>query len=181
MKKIARLLLLVTFLTHSSCKKEEDFGKGKFQYFDLSGFITEETKTLKAKNPEVEKMVFLNGNTEQKKETIENWENELNAFKEADINKRAFLGRYQADSFAQGETLSVKYSALEKKFRTRDLMIQFDAQNKPVKISAALATSNILYSSYQKMTYEPGKGYSISGRQVIRFLEPDSFYVEAKF
>lgn len=182
MKEISGLLLCLTFLVHySSCTKDVDIGKGKLQYFDLSGFIAEESKTLSAKNPQVQKMVFLNGKTEQKHDTIGNWENELSAFKEADINKRSFLGKYQVDSTFNGDRRLVTYAAMEEKFRTRELAIQYDSGNKPVKISAAIATSNVLYSSHQEMVYEPGKGFSISGKQVIRFIEPDSFYVEARF
>lgn len=167
-------------LCASSCKNEE-LGKSKLQYFDLSGFITEESKMLSAKNPQVEKLVFLNGKTEQKLDTIGNWENELSAFREADINKRSFFGKYQSDSTIEGETISVKYSAMDEKFRTKELKIQYDSTRSPVKISAAVATSNVLYSSHQELVYEFGKGYSISGKQVIRFLEPDSFYVEVRF
>lgn len=169
------------FCVLSSCKKEDGIGKDKLQYFDLSGFIDKEVENLTARNPRVEKMAFLNGKTEQKHDTVKNWENELNAFKEADINKRSFLGKYHADSILDGGMLSVKYAALDEKFRMREIAVQYDSNSKPVKISATASTSNVLYSSHQQLVYEPGKGYSISGKQVIRFLEPDSFYVEARF
>lgn len=177
-KSIAYLFILLVWLV--SCQKEE-LRKDRLQYFDLTGFIDKEAKNLSAQNPQVEKMVFLNGKTEQKRDTIGNWENELNAFKDVDINKRSFFGKYDADSFAEGEALSVKYAALDEKFRMRKIAVQYDSNSKPVKISATASTSNVLYSSHQQLVYEPGKGYSISGKQVIRFLEPDSFYVEARF
>ncbi len=179
MRKFPALFLSIMLLLIAACQKEET-GKDKLQYFDLTGFIDDEVKKLSAQNPVIEKMVFLNGETEQKRDTVGNWENELNAFREADINKRSFLGKYLADSVFEGGLLSVKYSAMNEKFRTRELAVQYDSNRKPIKISVAVAASNVLYSSRHDLVYEPGKGYSISGKQIIRFLEPDSFYVEAK-
>src|SRR6185503_3314281 len=90
-------LILVPLLLLFSCKKEQ-LTKEKLQYFDLSGFIDEQAKNLSAQKWQVEKNVFLNGKDEKKIIAISNWENELNAFKEADINKKSFLGKYKTDS-----------------------------------------------------------------------------------
>ncbi len=176
-KYISTLFLVFALF---SCKNEE-VGKDKLQYFDLSGFINEEAKLLSAKILQVDKTVFLNGKEEKKIITISNWQNELNAFKEADINKKSFLGKYAVDSSSEGGNLLIRYSALEKSFRTREISVQYDAEKKPVKVRATISTDNVLYSSDQQLSYETGEGYWIAGKQVIRFLEPDSFNVNVRF
>lgn len=164
-----------------ACSSRAVQPKDKFQYFDLAGFINTEAARLSALQPNIDKAVFLNGKEERGTVTITDWKNELNAFRDADINKKSFLGRYAVDSLTEDGGLVIKYAALDEKFRTRELKVRFDSNNKPVKIMASVAVSNVLYSSHQHLTYEPGRGYWISGRQAVRFLEPDSFSVSARF
>ncbi|HXH17862.1 MAG TPA: hypothetical protein VNJ07_02175 [Chitinophagales bacterium] len=147
----------------------------------MPGFIDMEVKRLSVQKPMVQKMVFLNGKKEIKITGISNWENELSAFKEADINKKSFLGKYKVDSTFIGGNLLLRYSATEEKFRIRELTVQYDSEKKPAKITAVMAASNVLYSSHQQLGYEAGKGYWISGKQIIRFLEQDSFAIDALF
>jgi len=154
---------------------------GKKRYFDVAGFIASEAEKLTSLKLPVKKKVMLNGKEEMHVMTVDNWENELGAFREADINKKSFLGKYEADTALDGSSLSVRYSATEENFRTRELNIEFNSENNPVKITAVVASSNVLYSSRQQLIYEPDKGYRISGKQSIRFLKPDSFYVEVMF
>jgi len=165
----------------SSCRNYENPDNNRLTYFNLSDFIENESKRLSAQKSGIDKTVFLNGKEEKKFITVSDWNSELNAFKEADINKKSLLGKYKVDSIREGNELLVKYSTLQENFRTKELAIQYDLNKKPVRITATVATNNTLYSSRQQLIYEPEHGYWISGSQKIRFLEPDSFYVEAKF
>lgn len=156
--------------------------RANLQYFDLSGFIKKEAERLAKTNAEVSKTAFLNGKEEMKKMAISDWEKELNSFVEADINRKSFLGKYAADSIVREGQLSVmRYSAQKENLRTRELSVIYDKDRNPVKIIAVLYTGNILYTSHQQLSYEPDKGFWISGKQTIRFLEPDSFSVTAIF
>ena len=174
---VVYFLLLVLSV---SCN-EKELSKSKLQYFDLARFVSDEAKKLTAQKLQVEKTVFLNGKEEKKRVMIDNWTNELNAFKDADINKKSFLSKFMVDSIRNDDNLLIRYTALDKKFRTRELSIQYDADKNPKKITATVLTSNVLYSSNQQLIYETGKGYWISGKQAIRFLESDSFYVNVRF
>ena len=155
--------------------------RANLHYFDLSGFIKKEAERLTKANTEISKTAFLNGEEEKKKIVISDWEKELNSFIEADINKKSFLGKYTADSTVEADKWSVKYSAQKENLRTRELTIVYDKDRNPVKINAVLYTGNILYTSHQQLSYEPEKGFWISGKQTIRFLEPDTFSISTIF
>lgn len=164
----------------SSCKKEKsDLPDERLQYFDISVFIKEEAERLVKQKAEVSKTVFLNGKEEKKILPVESWESELSAFLDADINKKSFRGKYKVEPRNEDSGSVTQYSAQEENLRTRKLSVTFANDGTPVKIDAVLYTSNVLYSSHQQLTYERDKGYWISGKQAIRFLEPDTFAVAA--
>lgn len=177
--KLAVLLLFCHFMT--SCKNENNTSENTLKYFNLTSFIQQESARLTKENREVTKTVFLNGKEEQKKLMVNDWEKELNAFLDADINKKSFLGKYTVEPRRDDTRSVTHYSAQKENLRTRTLDIAFGNDGAPVKISAVLYTSNILYSSHQQLTYERDRGYWISGNQTIRFLEPDTFSVAVIF
>lgn len=177
---ITPFALLISIMITFSCNEEPGIAAEKLQYFDVTGFINNEVENLSAENPAVEKTVFLNGKREIKNAPIPDWESELSAFKDADINKKSFLGKYAVDSAITGNSLFMKYRALDKNLRTKEIAVEYEGKS-PVKVTAMMATDNALYSSKQELSYEVGKGYWISGKQTVRFLEADSFYVEVKF
>ncbi len=156
-------------------------GRINLHYFDLSGFIKKEAERLTKANTEISKTVFLNGKEEKRKMSIRDWGKELNSFVEADINKKSFLEKYAVDSMVEAGKLNVKYSAQKENLRTRELNVIYDKDRNTVKINAVLYTGNILYTSHQQLSYEPQKGFWISGKQTIRFLEPDTFSISAIF
>lgn len=174
-------LILATFLCLASCQADSDKKENKEQYFDVASFFQQEASRLATENPEVSKTVFLNGKEEQKKLSVNDWQSELNAFLDADINKKSFLGKYIPEQRKEGTQTLLHYSAVDENLRIRALDVAFDNDSIPVKIHAVLFTSNILYSSHQQLTYERDKGYWISGKQTIRFLEPDTFSIAAIF
>ena len=167
-------------LTILSCRNSTNPVKNEVTYFNLTDYIENESKRLSAQS-RVNKTVFLNGREESKFMPVSSWDNELSAFKDADISKKSMLGKYEVDSIEQGNALLIKYSTIQEKFRTKELTVLYDENNRPVRINAIVATNNALYSSRQNLLYEPEYGYSISGSQNIRFLEPDSFSIKARF
>ncbi|GAB3299127.1 hypothetical protein [Hymenobacter tenuis] len=79
-------------------------------YFDLMGFLEQQTSLLNGRKPPVEKQVLLrNGQQEVTQVTPPDWSKELQIFQQADINKPALRGLYQLDSTttAQGLTRRV--------------------------------------------------------------------------
>ncbi len=152
-------------------------------YFSLKEYFTQEAERLKKEAPEISKTVLLNNDTETKKLKVEDWNNELLTFTEADINKPAFAGKYDADTLLNKNQLQrITYKAIDAKLKTRFIDIYFDTATNEVNIvEVVLETRNTLYHSTQNLRYEKNKSYSVSGTQEIRFLKEDIFKVSVKF
>jgi hypothetical protein len=152
-------------------------------YFSLKKYFNQEAERLKEEAPEISKTVLLNNSTETKKLKVEDWNNELLTFTEADINKPAFAGKYDGDTlFNENQLQRISYKARDAKLKTRLINIYFDtATNEADIVEVVLETRNTLYHSTQNLRYEKNKSYSVSGTQEIRFLKKDIFKVSVKF
>ncbi len=175
---ITRYIALFTIvLLISSCSPEKFAGEKPNIYFDLREYVEVEAKRLNTDNKMVGKTVWMNGQKETKQEQL-NWEEELQALAEANINKSAYVEKYKVDTLIDDSgAVIITYIALEDDLRTRKLKTKYVA--KQIKeISAVLRSNNIVYNSKQLVTYEPGKRFSLKGYQSVKFSEPDSFRVE---
>ena len=154
----------------------------KGQHFNMSQFINAQCTLLSKQHMRLEKKVFLNGNSESQTLKVENWQKELSAFSQADIDKPAFYGKYEIDSTFRNQNLSfISYRALADKLKIRELDIAFDSLGNPVNINVKTKSRNVLYASSQVLTFETQNGYIVSGIQSIQFLRPDTFKVTANW
>ncbi len=182
-KKAINVFFGFLFLAVAGCGKENDNAVEVNYYFSLKNYFIEEAARLQQSNPVVAKKVTLNEKQETKSLAIEDWKNELLTFAEADINKPAFAGKYEADSVRnENKTQRLTYKAKDTKLKTREIKIYFDAETDEANvIEVVLETHNTLYHSTQNLRYEKNKSYSVSGTQEIRFLKKDIFKVEVVF
>lgn len=152
-------------------------------YFSLKEYFAQEAERLKNEAPEIRKTVLLNNQTETKKLRVDDWNNELLTFIDADINKSAFSGKYEADTLLNKNKLQrITYKAKDAKLKTRFIDIYFDIETGVANtIEVVLETRNTLYHSTQNLRYERNKSYSIWGTQEIRFLKEDMFKVSVEF
>jgi len=167
----------------ASCQPENRNETKIIYYFDLSDFFKTEAARLQAAKPTVKKVVELNGKTEEKTKTIEDWNNEFLTFSDADINKSAYVGKYTTDTlFANGKIFKITYAANQTKLKTRLLEVEFDTVTaQPQHIHLTIETKNTLYHSFQTLHYLKNQSYSVAGRQEIRLLKPDVFKVQVNF
>lgn len=76
-------------------------------YFNLLGFLAQQSALLNQRQPAVEKQVLLrDGNQETTRVPKVDWAKELQIFQQADINKPALRGLYAVDSAALGTGLT---------------------------------------------------------------------------
>jgi hypothetical protein len=167
----------------SACNNSVDTTKTSNFYFSLKDYFNTEAARLKQENVLVKKTVILNDKAETKNLKIEDWNNELLTFSDADINKSAFVGKYSIDSvFKEGKLTSVSYIANENKLKTKSITLHFsDTESTPTSIDISLETKNTLYHSTQQLHYESKVGYSVMGTQEIRVLKKDEFQVKVSF
>jgi hypothetical protein len=157
----------------ASCRPEIK----KANFFDLSGYFTKEAARLKADNKLVFKTVEHNGDSESKKILIRDWDAELSLFKNSDINKPAWAGSYEV----HGDGGLTIYMAKDTNLRTRKLMIrQEDGKVKWIVIYNH-TPKNLLYDSFEKLTYIPDSLYLIEKRQSVRVLGINRYRIKGLF
>lgn len=151
-------------------------------FFDLKTFfekeIAEKAKTVST----FQKTVTLDGVSEMQKLTTFNLADELKVFSEANINKTAWLDRYEADSIFsdKGSLEKITYTALKEDLRTQKLSVHFD--NKKVDtIYIRQISENLLAGAAQILLYVPEYGYKIENRQKITSLDPHKLSVDVVF
>jgi len=174
------LLIAISTLAIVGCNNQ-DKGNISIQYFSISNYLNIEIDKLKSQNLQVLKTVELNGNYEEKKTKIENWENELSSFLQAEINKPAFMGKYQVDSLIDdGKLIRLIYTSETDGLKTTLLQISYknsDVDNIIIKTQ----TDNFLYRSQQSLFYSSHSGFSIEGTQKIKFLDKNNYEAIVQF
>jgi hypothetical protein len=171
------LFLLLTVLFFGSCnsaapKKQTSV----LQYFDLKGFMDKEIRRLKQAGPEIDKTVMVNNTEEHKKFRIADWQKELSAFSDADINKPAWEGLFSRHKTAVTET----YTSENDKVPVKSLTIQY-RNTRVYKIKVLISNSNSLYTSNDTLSYFPDSLYQIRKTQHIRLLNAKNYRITGKF
>ncbi|CAH1001519.1 hypothetical protein LEM8419_02422 [Neolewinella maritima] len=165
------LLLLLCFPLLTGCYADElqqDMEREPF--FDLAGYIDAQVDSLTALDPTVRKTIVLNGVEESKELDDLRFATDLRLFREADINKPAWLDKYTlAEEEAQGGGAQVRvYTATDSSMQTRQLEVTL-IDDRPTKIVVLRKTGTVLSDGTHRLTYDPALGYDIRTEQVNRF------------
>jgi hypothetical protein len=173
--KIAIFLIagFVWLLGIGSCKSDSRSASDTMKFFDIKGYFRADSARLAKLNPLVKKTVMHNGITETKKVHIPNWGTELSLFSESDINKPAWKASY--DVQADNDEFLI-YKAKDPSLKTRSIVIKKEGDH--VKwIMMLNHTKNILYESFEKLTYFPDSLYLIQKKQRVRVLGTDIYTI----
>jgi hypothetical protein len=155
----------------AACKPEI---KKKASFFDLSGYFAKEAARLQALNKPVLKTVEHNGGTpETKKITIRDWNAELSLFKNSDINKPAWISSY----YVQGDSNLTIYMAKSAELKTRRLLIKREKGKIKWIVILNHTPQNLLYDSFEKLTYFPDSLYMIEKKQSVRILGTNRYRI----
>lgn len=175
MREVSVLFLIL--LLYSSCSNEtQEKQKSIVHYFDLNGFIKNETKRLQALTPSVNKSVQVNNKAENRNFDNIDWEKELSVFSDADINKAAWENQFIVSKTEGAEiykTDKVKIPVKYLEVRYKDAKIH--------QIQIVMQTSNLLYVSRDTLSYFPDSLYEIKKTQHIKFLQPKSYKIRGTF
>ncbi|MCD8528587.1 MAG: hypothetical protein LRY27_01060, partial [Chitinophagales bacterium] len=93
-------MAFAVFIFLQSCKKQET--QHEVFYFDTKAYFNKEKALLYAKPYGAQKMVELNGKTEEaaeKKVDTTEMQNYINVFNEANLNRPIYKGTYKIDTF----------------------------------------------------------------------------------
>jgi len=171
------LFLLLAVLFFGSCNSAAPEKQSSASpYFDLKGFMDKEVSRLKQLNPEIVKTVVVNNTEEHKRLKITDWQKELSAFSDADINKSAWEGLFTRHKTAATET----YTSENDKVPVKSLTIQYRS-GRIFKIEILNSNSNSLYTSNDTLSYFPDSLYEIRKNQHIRLLNEKNYRITGKF
>jgi hypothetical protein len=144
-------------------------------YFDLKGFLDQQTVLLTQRKPAVEKRVTLrDGKAETTRVQQVNWSKELQIFYQADINKPALRGTYEVvNSKPVGDTVNV-VRVYRRKAGAENIVDQLrveDTDTRGGTIEATLTQDNPLFFSRKVLTLQYQNGllaaYRVQGVQKL--------------
>ncbi|NQX37245.1 hypothetical protein SAMN05421820_103787 [Pedobacter steynii] len=145
-------------------------------YFDLKGYIEQESNRLNRSNPSVHKTVMVNDSSESKEIKIKDWKKELSAFSDADMNRAAWKGLFQVKKSGEKEM----YTSDHKKVPVKELIIT-RRSGQLYGLQLFIRNSNTLYTSADTLSYYPDSLYEVKKTQNIRLLSTKNYRITGKF
>lgn len=181
MKKPFLYLALLLALTACSGGSEEPAVRIPDAFFDLKGYMEEEARRLSEEQPEALKRIAIDGRSEEKTFDSLDYKKELDIFSRSDINKTAWLDKYQVDSmYRDGRLRQVTYTSKDKSLKTRLLEVSFSGEQ-VAQIHIRNRTESIVADVGQEMWYYPGEGYKLESRQSTALTAEKKVEVEVEF
>jgi hypothetical protein len=164
-------ILPLFLLLFGGCYAEEvaeDLNREPF--FDLASYIDEQVDSLKQAGTPVTKTIVLNGQREAQTRDDVDFAADLRVFREADINRPAWLDKYAVERSTEDGLTTEVYSARDSSLQTRQLSVtRAGAQVQAIRIFRR--TGTVLSDGDHHLTYEPNRGYDLRSQQVNRFGE----------
>jgi len=182
---MAKSLIFYSFvlLIFSACVSTEINPPATNGFFDLSDFMDQEIKVKKNQVKKLRKTISLDGVIETKELENFDFEKETELFQTADINKVAWLDRYETDSifYKTGPLKKLVYKSIGDDLRTKKLIIHFNPKNTVDSILIEQSSASVLAKSIQNLRYLPASGYRIENQQDITALDPHKLIVDVAF
>lgn len=175
--KYHHLLCGILLLLCSGCGDPMAAGqKNAHTYFDLKGYIEQESNRLGRSNPTVHKTVMVNDSSESKELKIKDWKKELSAFSDADMNRAAWKGLFQVKKTGEQET----YTSDQKKVPVKQVTLT-RRNGQLYGLQILIRNSNALYTSADTLSYYPDSLYEVKKTQNIRLLSEKNYRITGKF
>ncbi len=156
-------------------------------YFDVRGLLDAQVRELTARHPGVTKQVSLRGNAPETVQVPQvKWDDELQIFYQADINKAALRGAYRLDSVAEADG-RVRRTYTLRPDRDKVPVTQLSvlsAGGQPQEIQATLRQDNALFSGQKalRLTLQQGqlRTYGVRGTQKLVFFDTLRYQTQAQ-
>ncbi|MEM6395986.1 MAG: hypothetical protein AAF741_06535 [Bacteroidota bacterium] len=164
MNKLAIPILAVFFF--STCAGSDPAGNRDFQgpFFDLEGYMQGQIDSLQALNPEVRKTIELNSEIETHQLDNLNFKQELKLFQQADINKPAWIDKYEIEERRENDAVRTYYNATDTTLAVQQMMVD-QIGKKVAMVFIDRQTGSFLSQGSQTLVYRPTEGYEIATSQ----------------
>ena len=171
-------MILIFFV--SSCQVEK-VDTNLQPFFDLNDFLDKELISI-SNLKSIKKKVSINGIIDE--QTLDDFDlkKDLEIFRNANINKVAWLDKYEVDSTMSnlGQLTKLKYNALDKNMKTREFIVIYN-QGKVNSISINRLSTNQITLSDQHLQYFPNKGFSVESNQKVTMTDKQSLKIEVEY
>ena len=171
-------VLSISFLT--SCEVE-NVKSSHQSFFDINDFLEQEIAQL-ADLKSVKKKVEINEKIDEQILNKFDLENDLTIFRNSNINKIAWLDKYEVDSTMNnsGQLSELKYQAIDSKLKTRELIVSY-SNGKVNTILIKNASGNQVSDLTQTLKYKSMKGYSVESNQKVTLSDEQTLRVEVEY
>lgn len=171
-------MILIFFV--SSCQVEK-VDTNLQPFFDLNDFLDKELISI-SNLKSIKKKVSINGIIDE--QTLDDFDlkKDLEIFRNANINKVAWLDKYEVDSTMNNlsQLTKLKYNALDKNMKTREFIVIYN-QGKVNSISINRLSTNQITLSDQHLQYFPNKGFSVESNQKVTMTDKQSLKIEVEY
>ncbi len=176
-KKFFCFFILVLLI--ASCQEETNNSDLKGQaFFSVKNYFEQEINRIEQEKITVEKQITLDGKSETLQFSNIDFSKEFDVFINSDINKIAWLDKYQVDStFIDEKLTNVSYTALDEDLRTKSLRISYQ-KGELTSLQIKNSANSSLATSEQLLNYTPQTGYRIENRQDITISGEQHLLVE---
>ncbi|MFK7770586.1 MAG: hypothetical protein AB8F94_00550 [Saprospiraceae bacterium] len=180
MKKITWFTFIIFTLFFASCEVENPNVQHQ-SFFDINNFLKKEMTQL-SKVKSIKKKVEINGEMNEQVLKKFDLEKDLTIFRNSNINKIAWLDKYEVDSTTNnsGQLIELKYQATDTKLKTQELTISY-VDEKVNSIFIKNISGNQVSDLQQNLYYYSMKGYSVESNQKVTLSEEQKLKVEVEF
>jgi hypothetical protein len=168
--------LLIVALVIQACNNQRIKEEPTDWYYDVQSLLKSQTEQLEELKPVVKKTIEIDG-VKESHELVFNkkeWQNELDIFNLADINKPVLKDQYEAVKRSMANGAELIYRPVNQEAQgIVQLRLVMDPQEVVKKLEANYVEKNYLYSSQKVLTLEFDnvegspvlKSYKVSGTQ----------------
>ncbi|MBI1287293.1 MAG: hypothetical protein GC178_06905 [Flavobacteriales bacterium] len=179
-----RPFVIAIVLLMCSCSKDpvEQYYENERFYYDLPLFINKQIDNLKKKGQWVRKHVTKDGHSHIIERGDIDWNEELDAFLESDINRPAWRGEFKTDTIILERAYVITYKTENDQIPVKNVVVTIDKDSKQcLSVTVDRRTKNFLYSSDQSLYYTTGEGYMMKGKLSVNYLFDSEYSIESEF
>lgn len=163
------------------------------EYYDVQGLLAANEEALRQMNVSLHKEAKFSGELEESRIRLDSaaLAEELEVFREVDINKPVLSGRYHITTTQEDGRELVTYEADDKEsLNINFLKVYRNAENGVVeRMEALFSNRNVLYNSTRLLSLQYGKVngqvlpqyYTVEGVQKMIFSEEEEYSIRAEF
>lgn len=189
-------ILICLWILTGSCsegERQQEAVVSIDEYYDVQGLLAANEEALRQMNVSLHKEASFAGEVEEARIRLDSvaLAEELEVFREVDINKPVLSGRYHITTSQEDGRELVTYEADDKEsLNINFLKVYRNAENGVVeRMEALFSNRNILYNSTRLLSLQYGKVdgqvlpqyYTVEGVQKMIFSEEKEYSIRAEF